>query len=106
MKTEANVIAIGNGRRMPVLNDMNEKCISEEEVKKAVNEMKEGKAPGLDGCPAECIKKGGVCIIKWVVRLFNLCFVSGVVPRSGVKHVLCRYTRVKVTSMNVAVIGG
>ena len=31
---EANVIAIGNGRRMPVLNDMNDKCISEEEVRK------------------------------------------------------------------------
>ena len=25
---------------------------------------------------------------------------------SGVKRVLCRYTRVKVTSMNVAIIGG
>ena len=78
---EANVIAIGNGRRMPVLNDMNDKCIGEEEVRKAVNEMKEGKAPGLDGCPAECIKNGGVSMIKWVVRLFNLCFVSGVVPK-------------------------
>ena len=78
---EANVISIGNGRRMAVLNDMNDKCISEEEVKKAVNEMKEGKAPGLDGCPTECIKNGGASMIKWVVRLFNLCFVSGVVPK-------------------------
>ena len=72
------MIAIGNGRIMPVLND---KCISEEEVRKAVNEMKEGEAPGLDGCPTECIKNGGVSMIKWVVRLFNLCFVSGVVPK-------------------------
>ena len=34
------MVAIGNGRRMPVLNDINDKCISEEEVRKAVNEMK------------------------------------------------------------------
>ena len=61
------MIAIGNGRRMPILNDMNEKCNSEKEVRKAVNEMKEGKAPGLDGCPAECIKNCGVSMIKWVV---------------------------------------
>ena len=29
----------------------------------------------------ECIKNGGVSMIKWIVRLFNLCFVSGVVPK-------------------------
>ena len=25
-----------------------------------VNEMKSGKAPGLDGFPVECLKKGGI----------------------------------------------
>ena len=66
--------------------------------------MKEGKALGLDGCPTEFIKNGGVSMIKWVVILFNLCFVNGVLLRSGVKCILCRYTRVRVISMNVAVI--
>ena len=29
-----------------------------EEVREEVNEMKYGKAPGLDGFPVECLKKG------------------------------------------------
>jgi len=77
---EANVVAIGNGCRMPLLNEVNDESISVEEVNRAVSEMKVGKAPGLDGCPAECIKKGGASMIEWIVRLFNLCFVCGVVP--------------------------
>ena len=74
---EASVVAIGNGNRIPVLNEVNDECISEKEVRKAV---KEGKAPGMDECPAECIKNGGATVIEWIVRLFNLCFVLGVVP--------------------------
>ena len=35
--------------RMPLLGDLNERAISLEEVRKAVNEMKSGMAPGLDG---------------------------------------------------------
>ena len=46
--------------RMPVLRDLNERAISLEEVGKAVNEIKSGKAPGLDGFPVECLKKGGM----------------------------------------------
>ena len=34
---------------MPVLGDLNEIAISLEEVREAVNEMKSGTAPGLDG---------------------------------------------------------
>ena len=36
---------------MPVLGELNERAISLEEVGEAVNEMKSGKAPGLDGFP-------------------------------------------------------
>ena len=45
---DANINVVGNWR-MPVLGDLNERAISLEEVGEAVNEMKSGKAPRLDG---------------------------------------------------------
>ena len=47
---EANINVVGNWR-VPVLGDLNERAISFVEVTEAVNEMKSGKAPGLDGFP-------------------------------------------------------
>ena len=65
---------------MPMLGDLNERAISLEEVGEAVNEMKSGKAPGLDGFPVQWLKKGGMAVLEWLVRLLNLCFDMGVVP--------------------------
>ena len=62
---EANINVVGNWR-MPVLG-VNERAISLEEVGEAVNEMKLGKAPGLDGFPVECLKKGGMAVLEWLV---------------------------------------
>ena len=59
--TEENINEVGNWR-LPVFGDFNERAISLEEVREAVNEMKSGKAPGLDGFPAECLKKGGMAV--------------------------------------------
>ena len=42
--------------------------------------MKSIKAPGLDGFPVECFKKGGIVVLEWLVRLLNVCFDLGVVP--------------------------
>ena len=55
------------------------KAISLEEVKEAVNEMKSGKDPGLDVFPVGCLKKGGMAVLEWLVRLLNVCFYTGVV---------------------------
>ena len=71
--SEANINVVGNWR-MPVLDDLNERAISLEEVGEAVNEMKSGKAPRLYGFPVECVKKGGNAVLEWLVRLL------GVVP--------------------------
>ena len=57
-----------------------EAAISLEEVGEAMNEMKSGKAPGLDGFPVECLKKGGIAVLEWLVRLLNLSFDRAVVP--------------------------
>ena len=45
-----------------------------------MNEMKYSKAPGLDGFPVECLKKGAMAVLEWLVRLLNISFDMGVVP--------------------------
>ena len=42
--------------------------------------MRSGKAPGLDGFPVKCLKKGGMAVLELLVRLINLSFDMGVVP--------------------------
>ena len=64
---EANINAVGYWR-MPVLGDLNERAISLEEVGEAVNEMKSGKAPGLDGFPVECLKKSGKKVKSFMAK--------------------------------------
>ena len=49
---EVNVNVVGNWRT-PMLGGLNGIAISQVEVREAVNEMKSGKAPGLDGFPVE-----------------------------------------------------
>ena len=45
-----------------------------------MNEMKSGKAPRLDEFPLECLTKGGIAVLEWLVILLNLSFDMGVVP--------------------------
>ena len=65
---------------MPVLGDLNERAISLKEVEEAVNEIKSGKVPMLDGFPVECLKKGSMAVLEWLVGLLNLSFDMGAVP--------------------------
>ena len=65
---EANINVVGNWW-MPVLGDLNERVISLVEVREAVNEIKSGKTPGLDGFPVEYLKKGGMAVLELLVRL-------------------------------------
>ena len=64
---------------MRVFGDLNERAISLEEVREAVNEMKSGKALGLDGFPVECLKKVGMTVMEWLVRLL-IVLIWGIVP--------------------------
>ena len=50
---EANINVVGNWR-MPMLGDLNERAISLAEERDAVNEMKSGRAPGVDGFRVKC----------------------------------------------------
>ena len=63
-----------------MLEVLNNEAISIEKEREAVNEMKSDMAPGLDKFQVECLKKGGIAVLEWLVRLLNVCFDMGVVP--------------------------
>ena len=42
--------------------------------------MKGGKATGMDGFVVEMLKNSGISINDWLLRIFNKCMESGVVP--------------------------
>ena len=66
---------------------MNERAISLKEVREAVNEMKLGKAPRLARFPVECLKKGGMVLLEWLVTLLCASSDMGVVPMNW--HCAC-----------------
>ena len=68
------------GVQVPVMGDEEEREITREEVKRALNEMKGGKAPGMNGVRVEMLKKEGVTVLEWLVRVFNICFMLSIVP--------------------------
>ena len=74
---EAN-INVSDDWRMPPMGELNERATSTEEEREAVNEIKLGKAPMLDGFPVECLNKGGMAVLEWLVRLLNASFDLGV----------------------------
>ena len=66
--------------------------------------MKSGKAPGKDRFPVEYVKKGGISVLEWLVRLLNVSFDMGVVPIcTVVVHVLRPYGNGRLTNVNVAI---
>ena len=62
------------------MGEMNEKEITREEVERALKATKAGKAPGVDGVRAGMLKEGGASAVEWLVRMFNVCFISSMVP--------------------------
>ena len=76
---EADIVAVGVVQ-VPVMGEENEREITVEGVKRALNETKGGKAPGMDGVRVEILKEGGVTVLEWLVRLFNICFLLSIVP--------------------------
>ena len=42
-----------------------------------MNEIKSGKAPRRDGFPVECLKKGGMAMLEWLVIMLNLSLHMG-----------------------------
>jgi len=63
--------------------------ISWEEVKRAVDHMRNNKSPGYDGLPAEIFKKGGDAMITWMQGIFNTAWKEGRIPDDWGKAVIC-----------------
>ena len=49
-------------------------------LKVVVKEMKTRKVARFDGCAVECLTNGSTSVIKWLVRLLNVCFVTSILP--------------------------
>ena len=56
-------MAVG-GVQVPVMEEENEREITIEEMKRALNEMKGCKAPGMNGVRVEMLKEGGVIVLE------------------------------------------
>ena len=76
---EADIVAVG-GVQVPVMVEENEREITIEEVKRVLNEMKGSKASGMDGMRVEMLKEGGMTVLEWLVRVFNICSILSIVP--------------------------
>src|ERR1700761_844966 len=56
--------------------------VTEEEVKAALNEMKNKKAPGDDDIPIEAIKEGGETLLSAITTLFIKCLEQEQIPKA------------------------
>ena len=55
---QANVVAVGSDRKMLVFGRLNDRGVESCEVEEGMCKMKSGKAPGLDQCSLEFLRKG------------------------------------------------
>ena len=54
---------------------------TEQEVRKAINQMSSGKAPGQDAIPAEIYKAGGPAAIQELTKQFQMMWAEGRLPQ-------------------------
>ena len=66
---QASVVAVGGDRRMPVFGRLNDRGVESYEVEEGMNKMKGGKAPGLDQCAVEILRKGGRSMARAIDQL-------------------------------------
>ena len=73
----------GDGRR-----PKQQQKISIKEVKKALQKLKGGKSPGVDGITAEMLKYGGEMVVKWMHLICTLAWEKGIVPDDWIKAII------------------
>ncbi|XP_068224323.1 uncharacterized protein, partial [Palaemon carinicauda] len=54
------------GVEVPVMGDKNERDITCEEVRRALDETRVGKESGIDSVSAELLMEGGVTVLEWL----------------------------------------
>ena len=70
--------------------DINIREIIKEEIHKALNSLKNGKAAGTDNIPAEALKEGGTGIINQLHQLLNLIWATEKIPTEWSKELLVK----------------
>ena len=63
--------------------------ITEQEVLKAIKQMKSNRSTGVDEIPAEIYKCGGEAMLTRITDLFNTMWKSGEVPEDWGKAIIC-----------------
>ena len=64
--------------------------ITEEEVKRAIKQLKNNKAAGQDDIAGELLKKGGVTTVLWMTEIFNAIWEKQSVPEDWTKGTIIR----------------
>ena len=100
---EADIVAVG-GVQVPVMGEENEREITIEQVKRALNETTGGKAPGMGGVRVEMLKERGVTVLEWLVRVFNICFMLPIVLVDWVISCMVPLYKGKEMCMNVVIV--
>ena len=62
--------------------------ITEEEISTAISQMKNGKAPGLDGISSEVLKLGGEASVRWLSSIFATIWTEESVPSDWTKQLV------------------
>jgi len=70
--------------------DINMELISKQEIRKALKNLKTGKAAGADNIPPEVLKEGGPALIDRLHKLLNLVWTSGELPADWKKGLLVK----------------
>ena len=115
---EARITAVAFEQGVPRMGRSNDALVTKGEVEEALKIMRTGKAAGLDGIAAECLKKGGKAVVEWLVRLLCICLEAGEVPADwrmaamvpiykgkGDKYVCGNYRGISLLSMVGKIFG-
>ena len=62
--------------------------ITEEKISSAISQMKNEKAPGLDGISSEVFKLGGEASVRWLSSIFTSIWMEEIVPSNWQKQLL------------------
>ena len=72
-----------------LLKTLNIEEITEDEVKRAVDRSRNGKAPGCDKIPNEIYKTGNKAMVCRLTKLFNIAYSTGRIPEEWGKAEIC-----------------
>ena len=79
-ETNISEATLESVERLPVMEEL-DNLPSLEELSKAIDSLPMGKAPGLDGIPAEVIKSGKGPLLRHLYYLLCQCWEGGDVPQ-------------------------